>query len=197
MSRIPTIDPSQATGKSRELLDGVKAKLGMTPNLMRAMANSPAVLEAYLQFSGALGGGELPVKTREQIALAVAQANSCEYCLSAHAAIGKSVGLTPEQIRDARTGTASDPKSHAILKLTSQLIEKRGFVSDEDLGAARDAGVNEAEIAEVVANAALSIFTNYFNHVAETEIDFPVAEKLETVASADACGCHDDGCCAA
>ncbi len=110
MSRIPTIDPSQATGKSKELLTGVQSKLGMTPNLMRAMANSPAVLEAYLLFSGALGRGEVPAKTREQIALAVAQANSCEYCLSAHSAIAKSVGLSAEQIRDAANRHSDRPQ---------------------------------------------------------------------------------------
>ncbi len=190
MSRLPTIDPKQATGRSQELLSGVQSKLGMTPNLMRVMANSPAVLDAYLQFSGALGRGELSAKTREQISLAVAQANSCDYCLSAHSAIGKSVGLTAEQIRDARVGRSADGKSNAILQFAQQLVEKRGLVSDDDLAAARDAGVNDAEVAEVVANTALNLFTNYFNHVAETEVDFPQAETLEvTACSTDGCGC--------
>jgi uncharacterized peroxidase-related enzyme len=191
MSRIQTIDPKQATGKARDLLNGVQAKLGMTPNLMRVMANSPAVLEAYLQFSGSLGQGTLGATTREQLALAVAEANACDYCLSAHAAIGKTVGLTTEQIRDARRGSSVDGKSNAILQLAIQLVDKRGLVSDDDLAAARDAGVTDAEIAEVVANTALNLFTNYFNHVAETEVDFPAAEKLELAASAS---CSTDGC---
>jgi len=196
MSRIPTIDPNQATGKAQVVLTGVQAKLGMTPNLMRVMANSPAVLEAYLQFSGSLGRGALTAKTREQIALAVAQANSCDYCLSAHSAIGKSVGLTSEQIRDARSGTSVDSKSNAILQLTTQLVDQRGIVSDDDLAVARDAGVTDAEIAEVVANTALNLFTNYFNHVAETEVDFPAAEQLELAADGascptDRCGCSE------
>ena len=187
MSRIPTVNPEQATGKALELLSGVQAKLGMTPNLMRAMANSPAVLDGYLQFSGALGRGELSAKTREQIALAVAQANSCDYCLSAHSAIGKTVGLTTEQVRDARQGAAVDSKSNAILKVTTQLVEQRGLVSDSDLSAARNAGVTDAEITEIVANTALNLFTNYFNHVAETEVDFPKAEELEVETSSSAC----------
>ena len=187
MSRIPTIDPKQATGKTHELLSGVQAKLGMTPNLMATMANSPAVLEAYLQFSGSLGHGELSAKTREQIALTIAQENSCGYCLSAHSAIGKTVGLTTEQVRDARRGTAVDGKSDAILKFAVQLVRNRGFVSSDELTAARDAGVNDAEITEVVANTALNLFTNYFNHVAETEIDFPAAEELEVVTGEAAC----------
>ncbi len=187
MSRIPTVNPEEATGKALELLTGVQAKLGMTPNLMRAMANSPAVLDAYLQFSGALGRGELSAKTREQIALAVAQSNSCDYCLSAHSAIGKTVGLTPEQVRDARQGMAVDSKSSAILKLTTQLVEQRGLVSNSDLSAVRNAGVTDAEITEIVANTALNLFTNYFNHVAETEVDFPKAEDLEVERSGSTC----------
>ena len=191
MSRIPTIDPKQACGQAQALLNGVQAKLGMAPNLMRAMANSPAVLEAYLQFSAALGRGDLSPKTRERIALAVAQANSCDYCLRAHSAIGKTVGLTTEQIRDARLGTAVDSRVNAVLKFATQLVEQRGIVSDSDLAATRDAGVSDAEITEVVANTALNLFTNYFNHVAETEVDFPKAEELEVATSSSACssGC--------
>lgn len=194
MSRIETVNPAQATGKTKELLDGVKARLGMTPNLMRVMANSPAVLDAYLKFSGALGDGELTAKTREQIALSVGQANSCDYCLSAHSAIGKMVGLTADQIRHARLGIAEDTKANLILRFATTLIEKRGFVSNEDIAAVRDAGASDAEIAEIVANTALNLFTNYFNHVAQTEIDFPVAESIEVAATADSCGCHDDAC---
>ncbi|MEM0927206.1 MAG: carboxymuconolactone decarboxylase family protein, partial [Planctomycetota bacterium] len=130
----------------------------------------------------ALGEGELPAKTREQIALTVGQANECEYCLSAHSAIGKMVGLSTEQIRDARMGTAPDAKTEAILWVSSKLVEKRGLLSDDDLAAVRDAGVTDGEIAEVVANTALNLFTNYFNHVAQTEVDFPIAEALETIA---------------
>ncbi len=179
MSRIETVNPAQATGKAKELLDGVKSKLGMTPNMMRVMANSPAVLDAYLKFSGTLGGGELPAKTREQIALAVGQANSCDYCLSAHSAIGKMVGLNAGQIRDSRRGSSSEPSTDAVLRFARQVVDKRGLVSDADLDAVRSAGWDDGAIAEIVANVALNIFTNYFNHVAETEIDFPRAEAFD------------------
>ena len=189
MSRISAVDPKQATGKAQELLSGVQTKIGMTPNLMRVMAHSPAVLDSYLQFSGALGHGELSVKNREQISLTVGQVNSCDYCLSAHTAIGKSVGLTAKQIRDARSGKAVDGKTNAILKFASQLVEKRGLVSDDDLAHVRDSGLNDAEVVEVVANTALNLFTNYLNHVAETEIDFPLAEKMDVKSS-----CSTESC---
>jgi AhpD family alkylhydroperoxidase len=120
MSRIHQIAPEAATGKAKELLDAVNGKLGLVPNMTRAMVNSPAVLEGYLSLSGALGKGSLSAKNREQIALAVGQANHCDYCLAAHSAIGKMVGLTPDQILDSRRGTAVDPKSRCSDSLRSQ-----------------------------------------------------------------------------
>jgi uncharacterized peroxidase-related enzyme len=178
MSRINQIAPEAASGKARELLDAVRAKLGLVPNMTRAMAQSPAVLEGYLQFSGALGKGELSAKTREEIALAVGQANHCDYCLAAHSTIGKMVGLTADQIRDSRLGTAVDPKADALIGFARKLVDSRGVVTDRDLAAVREAGFNDGAIAEVVANVALSVFTNYFNNVAETDIDFPKAEEI-------------------
>jgi len=178
MSRIHQIAPETATGKAKELLAAVKGKLGLVPNMTRAMANAPAVLDGYLQLSGALGHGALPAKTREQIALAVGQENGCEYCLAAHSAIGKMVGLTADQIRDSRRGTAVDPKSDALIRFARAVVATKGRVSGGDLQAVRDAGFDDGAVAEVVANVALNLFTNYFNHVAETDIDFPTAEPL-------------------
>jgi uncharacterized peroxidase-related enzyme len=173
MSRIHAVAVETATGETKELFAAVKTKMGMVPNLMKTLGNAPAALNAYLQFSGALSKGVLPAKTREQISLIVAQANSCDYCLSAHSAIGKMVGLTPEEIRDSRVGTATDPKTAAILQFSQKLVENRGQVSDGELETVRASGVNDAELAEIISNVALNIFTNYFNHVAATDIDFP------------------------
>lgn len=176
MSRIaPVQQPSE---RSQQLLDGVQAKLGMTPNMMSTMAHSAATLDAYLKFSDALSKGELRGQAREQIALTVGQANECHYCLSAHSAIGKMLGLTAEQIREARLARANDSKVDAILKLSNRIVEARGNLADEDIDAARAAGVSDAEITEVVANTALNLLTNYFNHVADTVVDFPLAEEL-------------------
>ena len=173
MTRIQAIDYEQSTGKARELLDAVKAKLGITPNMMKTMAQSPAVLEAYLNFSGALGGGNLNARLREQIALISAEINGCGYCASAHTAIGKMVGLDEDAILSARSGNAADAKTDAALKFARAVIVNRGEVSDADLQAVRDAGFSDGEIGEIVANVALNIFTNYFNEIAKTDIDFP------------------------
>jgi uncharacterized peroxidase-related enzyme len=179
MSRLQTISPESATGKVKELLDAVQGKLGLVPNMMRAMANSPAVLDGYLHLSGSLGRGLLSAKVREQLALAIAETNECDYCLAAHSAIGKMVGLTADQIRDSRLGTAVDAKTEALIRFARKVVESRGRVSDGDLDDVREAGFDDAIIAEVVANVALSIFTNYFNIAGETDIDFPKAPALK------------------
>jgi uncharacterized peroxidase-related enzyme len=174
VQRIAAVNTAEATGKAKELLDGVQAKLGMTPNLMRTLASGPAALEAYLNFGAALGTGHLDAKFREQIALAVAQANSCAYCLSAHSAIGKMVGLKPDEIAASREAHSADEKRDAGLQFVQALVVQRGEVSDQAVTRVKAAGYADGDIAEIVANVAVDIFTNYFNHVAQTEVDFPV-----------------------
>jgi uncharacterized peroxidase-related enzyme len=178
MQRIQSIDPQHAQGRAKELLDPVKAKLGIIPNMTRAMAASPSVLDAYLGFSGALSHGVLPAKVREQLALDVGEANHCDYCVSAHSAIGKRVGLTEQEVHDSRCGLSSDDKTAVLLKFARTIVEKRGVVAEADVALVRSAGYGDAEIAEVVAHVALNIFTNYFNNVAGTVIDFPKAAPL-------------------
>lgn len=173
MTRIQPVNYEASTGKVRELLDGVKSKLGMTPNMMKTMGQSPAVLEAYLSFSGALASGKLNARLREQIALITAEVNGCGYCASAHTAVGKMVGLGENAIAAARQGYSTDAKTDAALKFARNVIVNRGEISDADLQAVRDAGFSDGEIAEIVANIALNIFTNYFNIIAGTDIDFP------------------------
>lgn len=173
MNRINQVDPASVTGKSRQLLDAVRSKLGVVPNLTRVLANAPAALEGYLHFSGALAGGTLNAKVREQISLAVAETNLCGYCLSAHAFIGGKLGLTDQEIADARHANAATGKTDAILKLARSVVIQRGEVSDSDFASARASGLNDGEIVETVANVALNIFTNYMNHVARTVVDFP------------------------
>ncbi|HPF37240.1 MAG TPA: peroxidase-related enzyme [Phycisphaerae bacterium] len=182
MTRLNTITKQDANGKAKSLLEAVEKKLGVVPNMMGAMANSPAVLEAYLGFSGALAGGSLSAKLREQIALAVGQQNDCQYCLAAHSALGKFAGLSGDEIADSRRGAAGDAKSQAILTFAKKLVSQRGRVTEADLGNLRAAGANDGEIAEVIANVAVNLFTNYFNHAVDTVIDFPKAEPIEACA---------------
>lgn len=175
MQRITAINHETAEGKAKELLDGVKAKIGFAPNMMKTMANSPVVLEAYLNFSGSLGS-TLNAKLREQIALTVAEINGCQYCASAHSAIGKMSGLNENAILSARRASSDDAKSDAALKFASALVISRGKVSETELQSVKTAGYTEKEISEIVAHVALNIFTNYFNETAETIVDFPAIE---------------------
>jgi uncharacterized peroxidase-related enzyme len=178
MERITPVNLQTALGRAKELLDGVKAKLGIVPNMTRAMAVSPSVLDAYLGFSGALAHGVLPAQVREQLALDVGEANQCDYCVSAHSALGKRAGLTDQDFLDSRRGTSADLKADVLLRFARTVVEKRGVVEDADIAAVRDAGYGDAEIAEVVAHVALNVFTNYFNNIAGTTIDFPKAPAL-------------------
>jgi uncharacterized peroxidase-related enzyme len=173
MSRIQPINPATATGKAKDLLDAVKDKLGLVPNMTKVMASSPAVLESYLSFSGALAGGLLDAKTREQLALLTAQQNHCDYCLSAHTAIGKMVGLNREQIVASREGVGSSPKTTAALTFARRVLDTKGQIAETDLAEARSAGFSDGEVAEIIAHVALNVFTNYFNIATDVDIDFP------------------------
>jgi AhpD family alkylhydroperoxidase len=141
--------------------------------MFRVAARSPATLEALVALFGAVGKGALPARTREAIALAVAQVDGCEYCLSAHSLLGKRAGLSEQDIAAARTNTSGD----AAVALAHALVEQRGHVSDEQVAAARAAGLADRELLEVVANVALNVLTNFINTLADTPIDFPVVRR--------------------
>ncbi|CAN5924288.1 carboxymuconolactone decarboxylase family protein [soil metagenome] len=173
MCRISAVDPSTATGAAKEVLDAVKARFGMVPMMARTMAQSSAVVTGWAALSGALAEGVLGARTGELIALAVAQANACNYCLAAHAALGERAGLTSEERLEARRGRATDPKEAAAVRLALTILETRGAVSDDALVLARAAGLSDAELSEVTAHVALNVLTNYFNRLADTDIDFP------------------------
>ncbi len=192
MNRITQLDPTSATGKTKQLFDGVQAKLGVVPNLFRVLGNSSAALEGYLNFSGALAGGVLNAKVREQIALAVAEINDCNYCRSAHTYIGGKAGLSEREIADARKVSATDEHTAAILNLARSIVVQRGELSDTEFKAARAAKLTDAEIVETTANVALNLLTNYVNHVAQTVVDFPEVKPGDAAAEScatDACAC--------
>ena len=179
MPRINPIDPNQAQGKAKTLLDAVQGKFGRVPNLMKTMANSPAVLESYLGFSQTIAGGSFSPALREQIALAIAGVNGCDYCASAHSAIGKGAGLGEEELQANLRGASGDQKVEAALTFAKAVVTKRGWVADEDVENFRAAGYTDGELTEVIALVALNTFSNYFNHIAETEVDFPLVESGE------------------
>lgn len=171
---IPTQEATPAA--SLPMLAAVKEKIGMVPNLMKILGNSPAALEGYLSLSAAVESGHLSVADRERIALAVAEANGCDYCLAAHSYIGKNVAkLSEAEINAARNASSSDIRSAAILALVQAIVDNRGRVDDQAIANARLKGIVDAEIVEIVVNVALNTLTNYVNNVAKTDVDFPAA----------------------
>lgn len=173
MARIKALNPEEATGKTKELFDTVKSKMGMVPNMMRTLGNSPAVLNAYLGFNAELSYSSLGGKLGELIALTVANENGCDYCNAAHSFVGGKMGISEQEIDGARNGFSSDTKINAALTLAKEILNKKGAVSNESLENVRAAGFNDTQILEILAQVSLSIFTNYANILSETDIDFP------------------------
>lgn len=173
MPRLWPIDRTKAPAATQKLLTRVEDKLGMVPNLIATMAQSTSVTRAYVNMADALADGALSDTLREQIALTVSQANGCDYCVAGHAAAGSSIGLTDDEVRDARSATSPDRKTEAALQFARRIVEKRGSLSDNDVKEIRDIGLSDAEIMEIIAHVAMNIFTNYANLIAQTDVDFP------------------------
>src|SRR5215472_946365 len=173
MSRLKIPSREQSPVASKPLLEVVEKQLGVVPNLFRLLGLSPAALEAYVSSNSALGK-TLDVKTRERIALAIAQFNSCDYCLSAHTYLGLNLAkLDDAEVRRNRQGHSDDVKADAAVVFARRVAESRGRVSDAELAAVKAAGYSEAHVIEIVANVAINVLTNFVNNVACTDIDFP------------------------
>jgi uncharacterized peroxidase-related enzyme len=183
MSRIATIPSIEAApAASQPFLEGAKKQLGSVPNVFRVIASSPAALEGYFGLNGALAQGKLDARTRERIAIAVAEINGCGYCLSAHTYLGKNIAkLDDAEITANRNGASNDPKADAAVRFAARIVRERGHVTDADVSAVKTAGYDDAEIVEIVLHVALNTLTNYVNEVAQTAIDFPVV-KLRNAA---------------
>jgi uncharacterized peroxidase-related enzyme len=178
VSRLPQLTPDDATDRQRDLLDATRRQLGRVPNLYRTMANSPAALNGYLAFRAALAEGVLKPALREQLALLVAELNSCRYCVAAHSLRGAKLGMSDEVLLDVRSARHADPLTQAALQFARAVVAETGDVSDETLASARAAGITDAELAEVVAHVALNTYSNVFNHVAQPELDFPAVAPI-------------------
>jgi uncharacterized peroxidase-related enzyme len=181
MSRIPTPTSIEASPTaSQPLLQAVKKQLGSVPNMFRVIATSPAALEGYLGLNGALAKGALDARTRERIAIAVAEINGCDYCLAAHSYLGKNVAKLDEaEISANRNGTSLDAKADAAVRLAAKIVHARGHVSTADVDLAKAAGYSDAEIIEIVLHVALNTLTNYVNETVKTVVDFPAVRAAQ------------------
>ena len=178
MTRLKTISPTEATGETAKTYGAIKSALGSVPNLFQGLANSPRALNAYLHMGELLKGGVLTGAELEIISLAVGQKNSCEYCVSAHTVLAKMNGLTEQQTVQVRKGTFDDPKKLALIKLVNEIVSEKGHVSDSTLSNFRQQGYTDAHVAEVMLGVAQNIYSNYFNHINKTVVDFPKAPAI-------------------
>jgi uncharacterized peroxidase-related enzyme len=176
MVRFVPIDARQLNLEAQDGFAQLQVKSEEVSNFLQILAQAPAALKAYALADRALAQGQLSIREREQIALAIAEINGSSYCLAAHSTAGRQAGLTPLELQQARQAMALDPKLQAMLRLARTLVLQRGRVSDADFLSWRQAGLSQAEIIEVIANVALNIFTNYFNMVARTDLDSHLQE---------------------
>ena len=186
MSRVKAIDPKTATGAAKPLLDAVQAQLGITPNFIRVLANSPKALEGFLGLYGATAGFAVDKATQERIALAIAEGNRCQYCVSAHTAIGRHAGLSNEEMLLNRKGESTDAKAGAAVALAKALNDNLGEITGAEFDAARTAGLSDGEIVEIISVVALNIFTNIIGKATHVEIDFPKVALMNLAVRAAA-----------
>ena len=176
MSRLNVVTDEQANAEQKELYAAITAQLGMVPNFLKVFANSPSALRAFLGLHTIAGEGSLDHQTRERIALTTAEKNACEYCVSAHTAIGRKAGLSSAEIEANRAGTSQDAKAEVAVKFSRSLIENQGEVSTSELLAIRNAGYSDAEIVEIITHVGMNVLTNMIGKASRVAIDFPKVE---------------------
>jgi uncharacterized peroxidase-related enzyme len=182
MSRINLVTKDTANADQSELLDAIQAKLGMVPNFLKILANSPAALRAFLGLHAIAGTGSLDPQTRERIAVAIAQGNACEYCLSAHTAIGRKAGLTNDELEANRAGGSLDAKAAEAVAFARALSSHLGEVTQAEIDAVRKAGYGDAEIVEIIAHVGMNILTNLVGKASQVDIDFPKVSLQKAAA---------------
>ena len=173
MPRIPPVPLAIAPEKVRPSFEGLKKTLGTVPNLFATIGQSPEALQALLAAMDALSRGALSAREAEQVNLLTSELNGCAYCVSAHGALGKLAGLAPDDIQAARGGRGSGVREQAILDLVRRVVRTGGSGAGTELVRAKEAGLTDGEIVEVLAHVALKAFTNAVAILAQTDIDFP------------------------
>jgi len=176
MARINLVSTASANPEQQALFDAIQAKLGMVPNFLKAFANSPAALKSFLGLHFIADNGSLDAQTRERIALALAEQNSCEYCLSAHTAIGRKAGLDGIEIEANRSGTSEDERAAVAVRFARSLVDHMGEVTTSELQEMRNAGYSDSDIVEVITHVGMNILTNVLGKAGRIDIDFPKVE---------------------
>ncbi len=172
MTRV-NIQTQLAPTASQPVLAQVQKAFGTVPAMFQAVANSPAALQSMWAAFGALGQGTLGAKLGEQLAVAIANRNRCEYCLAAHTMLGKNAGVSAADLASAQTGRSSDPKTAAALAFALKVVEQRAQITDGDVAQLHEVGFGDEQVVEILAHVALNLFTNYINVALDVPVDFP------------------------
>jgi uncharacterized peroxidase-related enzyme len=180
MSRINTPAADTATGSTAEIFAQIKKAAGTVPNTYAAIgALNPAALKAMLQADAVLAAGTLARQDIETIKLAVSAAAGCDYCEAAHSLLGKMAGLKPEALKQIRKGESTgDARRDALLQFVLKLVKGSGTVSDADFATIQQVGYTDAQLVEISLAIAAITFTNVFNRINDTTLDFPAVERL-------------------
>lgn len=173
MSRVPLVEPTDSDARVRSQLTKIGAAFGTVPNMFRAVANSPAALQSMWGAFGAFSTGSLGPALTEQIAVAVADRNSCAYCLAAHTALGKGAGLDERTLAESQHARDTDPRTQALLEFAVSIVEQRGQIDAQAIQTLREHGWTDEQIVETIAQVALNLFTNYINIALDVPVDFP------------------------
>lgn len=180
MSRLNVPSSDDVPDGVKGILDNVGAQFGFVPNMFATLASNPTVLDVVMTLQGTLSR-VLDAKTRHTIALAVSQANGCDYCLAVHTYVSSELGgMSSDDIHLARAGSSIDPKRAAVARFAQRLVDSRGQVGDADLAAVRGAGYTDPQILAIVTVAVQVMLTNFINNVNQTDIDIPAVSPVGT-----------------
>lgn len=178
MPRLNVVTPAQATGQTKALYDAIKRAVGGVPNIYQGVGNSAAALEGVLHIGEVLSKGQLTAAEIEAVKLVVSEAYGCNYCLAVHSLLGRKAGLTEEELIGIRRGTSPQAKIGALVRFVNAVIQPKARISDGEVRAVKAAGYNDAQITETLLTVAQTVFTNLFNRVHQTPLDFPPAAKI-------------------
>ena len=175
MSRLSVPSFESATGATAEIYGQIKKAIGNVPNTFAAIgAHGPAALKAVLAADAVLASGSLSKRDQETIKLVISGVAGCDYCVAAHSLLGKLAGLKPEELKNIRDGKPTgDVKRDALVRFVHNLATTSGTVSRADFAAIKNAGYSDAQLVDISLAFATTVFTNVFNNINDTDIDFP------------------------
>lgn len=175
MSRIATPSVESATGPSAEVFAQIKKAVGNVPNTFAAIgALGPAALKAVLNAEGVLAASSLSKQELETIKLIVSEVAGCDYCVAAHSLLGKLAGLKPDALKQLRNGEPTgDAKRDALARIVRLLAKTSGTIAQEEFAAIKAAGYSDVQLVDISLAISLTVFTNVFNRINDTTVDFP------------------------